>query len=317
MSEEKHANPSPEDPGLPIAPSPVDPALSVEAEIGDCLGSARREKGLSIAEVAHSLRLGERQVEAIEVGAFELLPGKTFVRGFIRNYARAMGIDHRPLLARLDEAGTLTAPGLDLPESTHAVMPSPAGSGSRRWPLFAALLLVLAAAVVWLALPDGFLAHKLERPAQPGPASAQPEPGQAQPQEKPGNEADEAGHPATEQEAAEANSPAPEEGKAPGSASEAEKTEAASNANAAAQHAPGEKHLHFAFADNAWVEVRDRSGQILLSKEFPAHSVRDVYGLPPLAVSVGNAAKVALSFEGQPVKLSPAQPSGVARVRLE
>jgi cytoskeleton protein RodZ len=40
-----------------------------------------------------------RQVEALEENAYEQLPGPVFVRGFVRNYARFLGLDPEPLLA--------------------------------------------------------------------------------------------------------------------------------------------------------------------------------------------------------------------------
>jgi cytoskeleton protein RodZ len=205
-----------------------------------------------------------------------------------------------------------------LPESTHALMPATGASATRRWPLFVAIFLVLAAAVVWLVLPNEFWARK---PAHP-PSASQAAPGDTA--------APVVIHPAPDAPAPSAADSAPaatgagEAVVAPvaqiaadatnAQAADGEKTDAA---DATPQRKPGEKLLHFSFADNSWVEVRDRAGQLLLSKEFPAGSVRDLYGLPPLTVSIGNASEVTLAFEGKPVKLSPSQPSGVARVRLE
>ena len=72
------------------APPPVSPGASLSA--------ARNEIGLSVADVARSLRLSVRQIEAIEADDFDKLPGKTFLRGFVRNYAKLLNIDPEPLL---------------------------------------------------------------------------------------------------------------------------------------------------------------------------------------------------------------------------
>ena len=72
---------------------------------GGILSNARQLRGLSIADVAHALKLAPRQVQAIEADAFDQLRGLTFARGFVRNYARYLGIDPEPLLNGIVAAG--------------------------------------------------------------------------------------------------------------------------------------------------------------------------------------------------------------------
>src|SRR4029453_10576049 len=55
---------------------------------GTLLHLAREEAGLTLDAVAQQLKLAPRQVKAIEDDDFAGLPGRTFVRGFVRNYAR-------------------------------------------------------------------------------------------------------------------------------------------------------------------------------------------------------------------------------------
>src|SRR5207237_7381188 len=76
--------------------------------VGAQLRSAREALGLGVSEVAHQLKLAPRQVEAMEAGRFEALPGGTFVRGMLRNYARLLKLEPEPLLGQL--AGRLEAP---------------------------------------------------------------------------------------------------------------------------------------------------------------------------------------------------------------
>ena len=77
------------------------PELGVAAS-GEALRQAREARGLSLAEVAGALKLTAKQVGAIESESFEQLPGIAFARGFIRNYARLLGLDPAPLLERLE-----------------------------------------------------------------------------------------------------------------------------------------------------------------------------------------------------------------------
>src|ERR1017187_3784954 len=70
------------------------PAVSIGAVLAD----ARGRLGLSIEEAAQQLRLSPSQLHAMEANDYSGLPGATFVRGFIRNYARLLQLDPEPLL---------------------------------------------------------------------------------------------------------------------------------------------------------------------------------------------------------------------------
>ena len=72
------------------------------AHSGMQLAAARRSCNLSVADVAHQLKLSPAQVEAMEAGEYQRLPGAVFVRGFIRNYARLLKIDPEPLVAQAE-----------------------------------------------------------------------------------------------------------------------------------------------------------------------------------------------------------------------
>ena len=79
-------NPIPEhQPQVPVSP-------------GAQLRAYREAAQLTVDDVAHHLKLARRQVLAIENDEVDALPGPTFVRGFIRNYARLLRVDPVPLL---------------------------------------------------------------------------------------------------------------------------------------------------------------------------------------------------------------------------
>ena len=62
------------------------------------LRDARLAKNLSLQEVSNQLRLSVKQIEALEMGDFTHLPQPMIVRGFIRNYARLLGLDATPFI---------------------------------------------------------------------------------------------------------------------------------------------------------------------------------------------------------------------------
>lgn len=69
-------------------------------EIGHILREARENKGLSLEEAQAKTRISVRYLTALENGQYSALPTAVHVRGFLRNYARFLGLDPQPLLTR-------------------------------------------------------------------------------------------------------------------------------------------------------------------------------------------------------------------------
>lgn len=69
--------------------------------VGASLRVARERAGLSVADIANRIKFAARQVEALEANDFAHLPKATFLRGFVRSYARALQIDETGLIANL------------------------------------------------------------------------------------------------------------------------------------------------------------------------------------------------------------------------
>src|SRR5579862_4584746 len=84
----------------------IQPDQQPSFSIGAHLRALREHAQLSLDDVATQLKLSRRQVMAIESDSFDALPGPTFIRGFIRDYARLLRVDGDELLA----AGNLIAP---------------------------------------------------------------------------------------------------------------------------------------------------------------------------------------------------------------
>lgn len=71
-------------------------------ELGSILRDAREMKGLTLAEVQDRIRINAQYLDALEEGAYHLLPTQVHVRGFLRNYARFLDLDPEPLLEKCD-----------------------------------------------------------------------------------------------------------------------------------------------------------------------------------------------------------------------
>ena len=71
--------------------------------IGAELSGARIEQGMQIAEVAQLLRISKHYLKDLEAGSFDQLPGPTYVSGYLRSYARVVGLDAVALTNRYRE----------------------------------------------------------------------------------------------------------------------------------------------------------------------------------------------------------------------
>jgi len=70
---------------------------------GETLRQARESNGWSLAEVALKLNLTVSSLSNLEAGAFDKLPGHTFARGYIRAYAKLLGMDQAVLVQEFDQ----------------------------------------------------------------------------------------------------------------------------------------------------------------------------------------------------------------------
>ena len=70
--------------------------------VGPQLKKAREVKGLSVVEVAEAQYLRPVIIQAIENGRYELIDTELFLKGYIRAYARQVGLDGNALIADLN-----------------------------------------------------------------------------------------------------------------------------------------------------------------------------------------------------------------------
>lgn len=78
-------------------------ATATRVNPGETLRKARESKDWALADVAAQLNLTVQALRQIESGAFEQLPGHTFSRGYVRSYAKLLGMDSNRLVADFDQ----------------------------------------------------------------------------------------------------------------------------------------------------------------------------------------------------------------------
>ncbi|MDQ1470369.1 MAG: cytoskeleton protein RodZ [Bryobacterales bacterium] len=110
--------------------------------VGALLRQERLRQGKSLEEIASRTRISQRFLEAIEVDDIGRTPGLVFVRSFVRQYASALGMDAKPLMADL--------PKVDL-ESVLLPNPAYAAHPRHRDPRWAAAL----SSAMWVVLVAG------------------------------------------------------------------------------------------------------------------------------------------------------------------
>jgi cytoskeleton protein RodZ len=264
-----------------INPVPDQPAEAV-ATVGQQLRAARESAGLSVQDVAQSLKYSPRQIELIEVDNYAALPGNTVVRGFVRSYARLLKVEADGLLQMLEQR---------LPKAESDVRP-PDNMGVANQPGDGQKMPVLRAAAIVLALTAMLLVlwHFL------GPAPAKPTAASVS-----GGTPAVAATSSTEPTVSPSAQVAGQEQAEGGSATEA----------------AAEPMLWFVFEGRSWVEVVDGTKRMIHTGENPAGTELKLNGLPPFDIVVGNAAKVRLVYGDRPVDLAPHTRAEVARLKLE
>jgi cytoskeleton protein RodZ len=280
-----------------------------QTDIGARLKAAREERGLSISEVAQSLKFAPRQLEALEQDRFELLPGGTFVRGMVRSYARLLKLEPEPLLEVI--AGHFQAPDAGTLAARYS-QPVPFSDNARR-----STFVYLGVSIAVLAL-GSLVAYQWYREHRATTQLASKRTAEKR--------AVAATKPAPPAPAVVANAPRTQ----PKSAEEPPRTDAvmkvATSQPAAlslakapvpvAKIASGVHRLVIRCEEEAWIEVRDSNERMLVSSLNPKGCERVVQARGPLTLVIGNAAHVVVLHNDRPIDLAPHTKLTIARFTL-
>jgi len=273
---------------------------------GAQLKAAREAAGLSLDQVAQQLKLAPRQVRALEEENFGMLPGRTFTRGFMRNYARLLNLDPDLLVAHLPDAAhapSLESPPLHSTGTTMAELPT----AHARAPSFGRWLipLVLVASIVAAA---GYEWYR----GRPVGVAAPPRSAETAPPAAPNTSTTPLPNPVSPDSGA----PAPAAPPATSGQSAPDGTAQPASAPQAAAAGAADAVLVVRYEGPSWTEIRDSAGRMLISRLVDADSVEPFDGAPPFSIVIGNARAVTLVYRGQPGDLTPYTRLNVARLVL-
>jgi cytoskeleton protein RodZ len=146
------------------------------ASFGPRLKKEREQRGVGLEEIAQTTRIGTRFLRALEEEQFDQLPGGIFNKGFIRAYARHLGMDEEQAIADyLAATGAVPAEkkpaGGTQPAATQVWPDAESDRGaSLPWGWLAIALLILALGfAAW-----SFYSREKQRTARPVPSAAYP-----------------------------------------------------------------------------------------------------------------------------------------------
>lgn len=317
---------------------------STRATPGEVLADARQKLGLSVGDIAAKLRMSVVQIDAMEKADYARLPKGTFLRGFVRSYAKLVGLSPEAVLQILEETHPDSRkPSIVVPTQNIA-MKVPGEryySPKVQWLLVLTLVLAVAAggAYWWFEVRPGKVAPVALVPAKPpaetgtvsvaAPAASAPS-GQsasdpsAPPVESTASTGATAGT-GTQQVAASGNAQLVEPTQAsPQVAPLTQTTAPLQAAPAAAQAAAakpvvpkGSGSLRFVFSGESWVEVVDAAGKTLVSRRYQSGQSETVVGKLPLSVVIGNATVTRMQFNDVDFDLTPHTRVAVARFTLK
>ena len=317
---------------------------------GETLRQARESNGWSLAEVALKLNLTSTSLANLEAGAFDKLPGHTFARGYIRAYAKLLGIDQTILVQEFDQFTGTDSQGSNVHGLGRIEEPVRVSHTILRIVSLLLLIAVIGGGFVWwqdqtsqrtkdltsnamehveVESADGTTQiHPLDEPEDQAVAEGQAAPQVPATAEQPVPEnapAATVAVPAPATPAAPAHNPAAPVAQAhtPVAPVQAPATTAPA-APAAPAMSPattsgliaGDGHIQITFVADCWTQVTDGNGKVLFSGLKRKGDTLDQGGKPPLTLRLGFARGAQVAYNGQPVDVAPFTTGETARLKL-
>lgn len=257
---------------------------------GQRLRSEREARGMTGEDVARQLNLTVSYLNALEADDYERLPEATFIRGYIRNYARLLGLPSDDLVHTFDEVMEEEAGETAGGSAQDVARPQRRRSGFLG--LMALAVLVLAG-VVYLLLDES---------GNPAPATGS-----------------ETVVPRSSPEVVAEPEPLAEEGAElePGGLVDGQTGQQQAGGPADMAEAAPADRLIVSFNEGCWVEVSNEAGETLFAGQKQADERLSLEAAGPFRIKFGNAAAVSLiTVNGNVVSMPSSAPGDVVRLTV-
>ena len=330
------------------AAQPEVPAVT-RVNPGETLRQARENNGWTLAEVALKLNLTVSSLSNLEAGAFDKLPGHTFARGYIRAYAKLLGMDQAALVHEFDVYTGTDSTGSSVHSLGRIEEPVRVSHTILRIVSLLLLLAVIGGGFLWWQDQTSMRAkdlvgltpehvevegadgttqiHPLDEPEDQAVAEAKTEGDAAVPVEPADDQTGAtalalpgvpeapvavAPAPATPAPAAQtAPTPTPVTPVAPASVAAP-----AAPVTEAAPAVAGAGKVGVQYTADCWTQVTDANGKVLFGGLKRKGDNLEVSGKPPLSLRLGYARGAQVTYNGQAVDVAPFTSGETARLKL-
>lgn len=270
----------------------LDSSPNAAVTLGALLSQARKQKGLSVGEVAERLKLPARQIEAMESGSYKGLPEAVFIKGFLSSYARLLELDEsefKQYLQQIFPSGQRysTSDSSKVLSSELDFQDKPQRRHFPRW-LIALLVLIIIGAVVyaWQSKSTS------ENAKQAATASQEVSAQTASISDIAASNIRVVPMPASEQVISTASTTV---------ISASQPQEANTKTNASEPVAADSEALLIKLENKSWLQVSDKNGKVLISQVVDAGSTQQFSGSAPYKVIIGYTPGASIKFAGKDV----------------
>lgn len=309
---------------------------------GDSLRDGREARGLSVAEAASQLNLSVVRLQQLEAGEFDKLPGHTFARGYVRSYARLLGLDPNRIVLEFDQFTGTDAAGSEVHTLGQIEQPVRVAHSLLRLLSFVLLLAFAGLGFYWwqerstaptdplgqapvhieVEGADGRLQlHPLTELEDEALLAAEADPLPLDSHVLPVDGQSAAPLASDSVPVAPAQAEASAAAVAPSAAPQPAAPETAAPATPTAQAeaaapAAGQGIVEVSFSDTCWVQVKDADGKVLAGGLKRKGENLRVVGKAPLELRLGVARAASVSYNGSPVDIAPFTSNETARLSL-
>lgn len=270
----------------------LDSSPNAAVTLGALLSQARKQKGLSVGEVAERLKLPARQIEAMESGSYKGLPEAVFIKGFLSSYARLLELDEsefKQYLQQIFPSGQRysTSDSSKVLSSELDFQDKPQRRHFPRW-LIALLVLIIIGAVVyaWQSKSTS------ENAKQAATASQEVSAQTASISDIAASNIRVVPMPASEQVSSTASTTV---------ISASQPQEVNTKTNASEPVAADSEALLIKLENKSWLQVSDKNGKVLISQVVDAGSTQQFSGSAPYKVIIGYTPGASIKFAGKDV----------------
>lgn len=296
---------------------------------GKLLQSAREEKNLRPEDVAYEIRLTPAQVLALEENDYSKMPEETYVRGYLRNYARLVGIPENDILMAFARHIRSSSSSEVKPQPVAPVGEGDINKGSNGFRILAAaiFLSVILISAVWVfepynkdapdtaevtsevteieeskaTVPVGPSTLKLEQADEKTSISEAIATPAIEPEAVEGDGSDRAAETASMQDTDSAletqqgteQVAEPDPGLTPATATDSTDADTEDAADAGA--------LLISYSKDSWTDIRDADGKKLVYRTVKAGENIALSGPLPLSLFFGFAQGVKVTFNGEEI----------------